>query len=446
VSGTAGALDAALGAGAVALVAAAAILAGGRLRGLLAAPAEDRLYRLALALAAGLVTLYAGLLVLDAVGIPWGPASVVLTLAAAALAAGLASRRAPAVPEAGRLRPGWGDGIAALCLAALALAALQMWIVNPDFIYHWGVKGWKFYLAGGIDFDFLTGPGSEPRHIDYPWLVPSLFAATAAVAGGFREAGMMLWTALFFAALLASAREVLRRAEVSPFASQSTLAIVGASSAAFGIGFLTAGGADWILALAPLLAWPAFLREPDRTADLTVGIAAALAAGAKIEGLPMAAFLLGLHLLRRGPGRLKALPVLLTPSILVVAPWLAQGFRHGLFTDPHRGPFDLAHAAAIVPALWSALRVPEWHEAPAALLLLPALLFLRSTRPAAALVGLQLLVYLYVYFAAPAAIAQDLDYYVRSNFSRLASHLVPTLLVACGIAFDRWLGGRQAAT
>jgi len=421
------------------VVAAACTLAGGRLRGLLARPGEDRLYRLAMQLVAGLVALYAGLLALDALGVPWNPLSLGALLALVAAAARLASRGAPA-PPAARLRFGWGDAVAALCLAAVAVAAWKTWIVSPDFIFHWGIKGWKFHLARGIDFEFLTTPWSWPHHVDYPWLFPGLFAATAAVAGGFREPAMMLWTAVCFAALLAAAREVLRRAGASPFARQSTMAILAASSAAFGIGFLTAGSPDWVLALVPLAAWPAFLGPPGRAGDLRVGIAAALASGAKVEGLAMAAFLVALYFLWRGPGRCRALPALAAPSLLVVVPWLVQGLRHGLFAASHRGAFDLGHAAVIVPALGQALGVAAWHGAPLALLLLPALFFVRGARPAAALVALQLLFYLYVYFASPYPTAAELDFYVRSSFSRLAFHLMPTVLVACGIALDRWLG------
>ncbi len=444
-------LGAGLAAGwATLLLAALLVLLGSRLGGLLAEAGEERSYRLARAGLTGLVLFGATLQLASLLGLPWSRPSLLAMLLALG---GLAAWAAPAAPAspAGGARFGWGDGVALVALAATVVSAATVWSVNPDFIYHWGIKGKKFFFAGGIDYPFLASRWNWMRHPDYPNLLPSLFGATGIIAGAFREPAMMLWTPLSFLALLASAREVLRRAEVGRFAAQSTLAILALCGAAFGIGHLTFGGPDWWIALVPLAAWPYFLRPPSRRSDLAIGLLAALAAGAKMEGLPLAAFLGGLYLAHRGPWRgpgawrqhWRALPRLVLPGVVLVVPWAFAVLRYRLVMEPHGGPFELGYAGVIARAVWEEMRSPDWHGAALCLLLLPALLLPRATRWLAGLCLLQLAFYAYVYLASPYHSATDVAFFVKSNFARLAFHVVPTTLVACGIAFDRWLGAAQ---
>ncbi|HEV7786574.1 MAG TPA: hypothetical protein VGQ28_14605, partial [Thermoanaerobaculia bacterium] len=44
---------------------------------------------------------------------------------------------------------GWGDALALFALAVFAALALSGWIAMPDYVYHWGLKGHRFYLARG---------------------------------------------------------------------------------------------------------------------------------------------------------------------------------------------------------------------------------------------------------------------------------------------------------
>lgn len=432
---------------AAAALAATAALAGGGLGRLAAGDGEDPLFRLALRLVAGLVGLYLGLLLLDLLAIPWNPLAVLAVLGVTA-AAGYRASRGVARTSALPWDLGWGEAVAAGALLVYAVLAVRGWIVHPDFIYHWGIKGQRFYLAGGIDYAFLAAPWRWYVHPDYPNLVPALYAASASAAHGFRVGAAMLWSALTFALTLAGARQVLRQAGASPFWRNWTLAATATALAAFGIGYLTAGGADWPVACAPLLAWPALAAPPGRAGDWQVGLAAALAAGAKVEGVVLAAFLVTLHLLRRdGSGRPRALgrgalARSALPAALVVLPWLVQGWRHGLFAQAHAGALRPERAGEILLALGRSLAIPEWYGVPLVLLLIPVLLLPRFTRPAAAVCGLQLLFYLWVYLTTPQAGPEGIGSFVASNFGRLAFHLVPTLLVAVGLAVDRLLEGK----
>jgi hypothetical protein len=410
----------------------------------LVAPSDGRAFRLALQLTAGLVGLHLWLLGLDLVGLAWSRGSIVggVVLASALLRWRLG---APGPSAAQRGRLGWGEAVAVAALVAFALAAVAVWSLNPDFIYHWGIKGKRYLLAAGIDFEFLAAPANVVRHPDYPNLLPGLYAATALLAGRWAEPSMLAWTAVAFGLVLAAAREALR--DRGSFARQATLAYLGLSGGAFGIGFLTPGGPDWWIALAPLLALPAFLEagrgEPRaglRARDAQVALAAALAAGAKVEGLPLAAFLLGVYWLVRGPReRWRSLPRLLLPVGAVAGLWLWGCFAHGLFVEQRGGWPTLRFLPEILVSVGESLRFPEWHRASAVFGLAPALLLMRRTRALGVVLTLQAAFYLYVYLSFPVTTAEEARYLVRSNAARLLLHLFPAVVVGAGLLLDRLL-------
>lgn len=373
---------------------------------------------------------------LDALGIPWHPLLVYALLAAVT---GLAHRFGKRV-EPARLPSdlGWGDGLALFALLVFTCTALTLWSMTPDFVYHWGIKGQRFFLHRGVDYDWLARPWHWVLHPDYPNLLPELFAASALLAGGFEPHAQMLWSGIFFLSMLASAREGLKVTD--RWTGQAALAILALTVASFAMGHVMAGAADWMMAGAFLAAVPALLRPPDRAGDWQVGIAAGFAAASKIEGAPFAVLLAATQLFRRvlADRRLdwRAALRLGVPAAAVGVPWLLRVVRHRLFLGSNSGPFDLSRADVIVPALVEALSEPAWHGLSLLLLLGPALLLVRRVRPVAAVATLQLLFYLYVYFTAPV----ETRYYVLTSFSRLVFHLIPALVVAGAVA----VGGRRA--
>lgn len=392
-------------------------------------------------LLAGCLVFYLLLLALDGAGIPWSPLAL---LAALGVTIYLAVRfaRWTATGDTTRFPSdlGWGDAVALAALVTFALFSLTLWVAIPDFVYHWGIKGHRFHLERGIDFDYLARSWNWPLHPDYPNLLPILFAATAILGGGFREPVMMLWSAVWLAALLLSAREVLRRWAPDRFVRQAALAVVALVLAAFGIGHLMAAAADWMIALALMAAVPPLLAPPGREADLQIGCAAAFAAAAKAEGLPLAAFLvlvqLVRHLARTRPWSAARLPHLLRsalrlglPTALVVLPWLAAVRHHGLFQQYNAGSFDWERASLIFPAMWDSVRGGPWHRLELGLALLPLLGLDRRLRPLAAVISLQLFFYLYVYFSARV----DVVMLVAASFPRLVLHLLPAILVGAVI-------------
>lgn len=368
---------------------------------------------------AGAVLFHLLLTAYDFAGLPWTRLSVLLPLLALAILGLRAERERTSLPS----DLGWGDGAALFALAAFGFLASTLWITTPDFIYHWGIKGNRFFLTGGVDYAWLAKEWNWVLHPDYPNLVPELFAASALLAGRFDAPAQMFWSTLCFGLLLASAREGLKG--LSKGWAQAGLAAVALPLAGFGLGQRIAGGADWMPALALVAALPALLRPADREGDVEVGVAAAFAAASKIEGMPLAVFLAATQLVRKRPD-LKGLLWLGLPTAAVAIPWAVRTFGHGLYQEFNSGRFDPGRAPVILRGLVDATAGANWHGVPTVLLALPLLLALRRTRPVAAVACLQLLFYLWIYFSAPL----DTGFQVISSFPRLAMHLVPAVILA----------------
>jgi len=394
-----------------------------------------------LAFVSGLVSLHVLLMALQAVGVPWRrlslAAGVSVVLALLGLVAAWRGRRGAGPPDGREPRPRsagpwrWGAWVAGLSLAGLAAAVPARWITLPDFVYHWGLKGKRYHLAGGIDFAFLSDPLHLTEHPDYPNLLPSLFAATAHVRGYFDELSMLFWSLLFTAALLVFARAALGRRLAGPWLEAGT-AVFSLVSVMFVAGYHLAGGADLLVALGVVMAVPA-LAAPGRGEpgdDLRVGVGAALVAGSKIEGVPLAALLIAARWWAGRGGReteVLAAPVarLALPSLAVILPWLWAASRHDLFRQANTGALDPERVPVVLGAVLEALATPEWYGLSWLLLLLPLTLLRRDTRVAGTVLAAQAGFYLFVYLSAQA----DPRFYVLSSFPRLLFHLLPALLL-----------------
>jgi hypothetical protein len=430
------------------LLAAAALpiflgLLGSRFASALAGPGDGALYRLALYVLSGAVVLHLVLTLLDFVGLPWNP---ILLGVLGALILATVWRFMPRSPERARLPSdlGWGDGLAVFALIAFTLVALTGWIAIPDFVYHWGLKGHRYYLVQGVDYTYLARSWNWVVHSDYPNLAPELFATTALLAGGFDVPAMMLGTGIFFALLLAAAREGLRQGGADRFTLQAGLALVALSAGAFGIGHLMAGSADWMMALALAAAVPPLLRPPDRIGDFQIGVIAAFAAASKVEGVPLAAILILTQLARRVWVERRLSPSAMArtglPAVAVALPWFGRAAYHHLFLPLNSGPLRISRGGEILSSIWEALGTSAWHGFAFAALLPPLLLFHRRTRSFAAVAALQFVFYLYVYFTVQVG-EGALRMFVLSNFARLVLHLVPATLV---VALVAW-GGRPGS-
>lgn len=381
---------------------------------------------------AGWVAIHILLTGLQAVGIPWTRGSLLVSLIVLAGSIyGASYRFGSSQPSREDLpRPlGWGDAVAGLALAGFAVTAVTLRSVHPDFIFHWGIKAKKFVLAGGVDFQYLARPWNHYTHPDYPTLLSEIYAVTTLLAGRFSEPALLLWAVPFFGALLWVSRQWLALRCPSPNVRQAGLAILALGIAAFAVGYLQAGGADLLMALAVVAGAAALDRDrTDARTDLALGTAAAFAAASKIEGVVLAGILVGLGVVR--PMFRRELSIGTTvrrvlPTLLVAVPWFLHNRRHGLFLETNLGRFEPDRLGAIGDALLGSMAIPPWHGLPFLLVALPGLLLLRRSRWIAAVALLQLAFYLFVYVTTPV----DPVFYVRSSFPRLLLPLVPIALL-----------------
>lgn len=405
----------------------------------------SRAYDLVLDVVAGLPALHLWLLLLYGLGIRWTPISVSVSVALAVSCVLVLSRRrsrsvegtGPAGGEAasdggsGDARGwSWGDAVAALTVLVFGAAAWTLRATHPDFIYHWGIKGRKFLLAGGPDFAYLSHGWNHFIHPDYPRLIPELYALTSLPAGRFSEPVLLLWSVVFFAALLVALRQALDRGGLASTPRQAVLAFLALGLGAFAIGHRLAGGADLPLALALAAALPVLLAPTLRPADdLTLGLAAAFAAVSKIEGVALAGTLVALHLWRRFQDRRLGGPSIariVLPPALVLLPWLALNLHHGLFQATNSGALEPERWPVVLRALGEALAVPHWHGLSWLILATPLLLPSRRARGVAVVVLVQLAFYLWVFFTQ----IGDPGLLVRFSFPRLLLPLVPAVIVA----------------
>jgi hypothetical protein len=403
-------------------------------------------HRLVLSALAGLLWFDIFTLLASIAGLPWHPAVLAAGLGLGFFLPRWLFRKRP-VPLL-RLASdwGWGDAVAAFALAAFALLALSLIVANPDFVFHWGFKGAHFHLARGIDWPFLAEFRNWQTHPDYPNLLPALYGASAILGGRFEPAALMLWSVGFFALLLLSLRETLRQGLAGRaggrWMQQASTAIVATTVATFAIGYLMAGAADLMPALALAAALPALLQKGPG-ARRQLAIAAAFAAASKMEGLPLAAFLLLATLPGDAgdrPGRRRRFFDFVAPglpTLAVVLPWAVQVRRWHLQQPSNFAAFDPGRIPEVFAAITTSLSAPELHFLPWLILLVFPLWLVAGSRRFAAVATVQLAFYLWAYLAS----VLPIWFYVLSSCTRLFFHLIPAVLTVALLALVG--GGRD---
>jgi hypothetical protein len=422
-----------------------AVLCGGvgwTFRALFADERDGRGGRMAVAVVAGMLALHLWLTLLQLLGLRWTP----IVIAAIVLpAAGLWRLLPRPSPSVGSERWAWPEALAVLAVVVFAVAAWRLWALFPDLIFHWGIKGQRYALAGGVDWTFLARPWNWRSHPDYPNLLPELYAATALFGGGWRESTITAWSVLFFALLVLAARDGLARAGAAEEDRAVATAALAAGIAVFAMTHILAGAADWLPALAVVLAWPALVEPPSAKGDLRIALAGALAAASKIEGVPLMALLVGVSLARRllwrrGADWLALLRTAALPGVVAGLWWVACK-RHALFQPFDTGALDFGRWREVGTALGAVAVLPgTWFAFALLLAGLPLLIVPRGQRAFAAVVCGQLAICLYIYMSAPV----DPAYSVKSSFARLAFHLWPAVAVACVVASERLVRQRES--
>ena len=415
------------------------------------------------ATAGSLLTIHVVLWTASMLGVPWSrPLVVCLWTVLALYVSRLVVRSVPGPIRLDRrdlvfrrALPSLASALGLAAFGALALASWQGWNVHPDWVFHWGPKALRFALAEGIDLHYLTRPWNFHIHPDYPTLLPNLTASLSLALGvpvtpRLGAVVTLGFAALWLLALRTLALRLANDSQLGRWVAEAAWVTAAWSVTLFGTGFRQAAGADLPFGAAVTLGTLALcaprkaLRSRSLRPDLHVALAAALAAQLKFEGAVFAALLVMLWCLRRTlaahprrrPQRLARTLAgsALLPGALVAA-WILWNRHHGLFLPSNAGSLDLSRLGTVAAGLWRAAFERAWHGLPLALLTLPWLCLRREIRWPALLLSGQLAAYVGVYLTTPV----DLDLLLLTSASRLAYHLVPTLLVLLVVA----LGGQS---
>jgi hypothetical protein len=297
---------------------------------------------------------------------------------------------------------------------ALFATAGPLW--EFDYLSDWGLKARVFWMARGIDWQFLEQAMYRATHPDYPLLLPLSFDVLALIRGAWNDQALGLLNVAFAAALLMIVYRV---------ALDETSSAVAAALVTFAMFPLAA--VPWIgIGEGPFVAYATagllLMRRNVTIAAVMLG----LAASTKNEGLALiVAAAIALIICRRAKDIIR-----LWPAAAIAAPWLIVRALHRLPTDiaagsvlsriadhlAHPGPLidALEHASVGKPLMWIGL-------------LLGALLVGRELLRRESFVLLALAIQFVFYLGAYVATPHDIAWHVRWSWDRLVWHLTPAL-------------------
>lgn len=403
------------------------------------APA-DVLGRVAGSILGGAVVLHLGLTLADRAGISWSRPLVVAVALLGAASWWLLGGRGRNDREA-RRSVGWGLLVGAVPVVIFAgLAAVHL-AVTPDFVFHWGTKAARWAAERSVDANLFSGDSGWRLNPGYPQLVPELMALSGLLVGGFVERAALLVAPAFAAATLLAWRSSARAAGATGFELEAGTALAGGAIGGFAFVHGAAGGADGIVAFA-LLAGVAALILRERIGALpTLALAAALAAGAKTEGMTVAFLLLAADAAsthaREGPWvaatrLLRSAPL----TLAVVSLWWA--FEGELYL-PNRASWpDLARLREVAAAMVESSLRPEAGYQWLFLLPLPWCLTHRALRAPTLLLGAQAAAFAAAFALEPI----NPSFLVVSTMPRLVYQLVPAALLVIVVRFASPGNGR----
>ncbi|PYQ29213.1 MAG: hypothetical protein DMF56_13145 [Acidobacteria bacterium] len=264
----------------------------------------DLAARVAVAGAAGAVTVAVVMSVLSLVHVRWTRITLLVIFGAVLWSGARFGRRTLAIRRPKRPPLHW------MTIAFVALTCYGILTAREsagDLHFFWGPKAIHFAEARGIDVAFLANH-AHPNP-DYPPLVPLVYAFATLVAGGFSWWGALLGSALCMIACIA----IVRGFTGDDFGALLLAAIYAWT---FAVGYVP-GGADAPLLLFETLALIALTRNADALA--AIGLAGAVFT--KVEGATFViAVVLAIVLVRRDFKRSFRVAA---PAFVLFAAWLA---------------------------------------------------------------------------------------------------------------------------
>lgn len=329
-------------------------------------PSARGVFLAAMACLYGSGVVYAALLLLALLRVPWTGMLAGLGVAGIAAIAWVFRRRPqPDPPPAPALRWTWIDAVTAAVVSIYAVRATFTAPSHWDFWSIWGLKGKVFFEARSIDWKFLTGEWTSFAHPDYPLLLPLNFVWVSLPGGEWDER----WLGVLYVAWAVALLLIVRWLAAAEAGSLEASAIALASAA-----FILQKQIG--LAEVPLIAFGAagvlFVRRGlSRASPVSLrhgAVLLGLAASTKNEGMALLVAVAVAMLIagaRRQVGSLW-------PALALTLPWLIVRIACGLPTDIASGsPLarlasrlgDLHHVAWALlrglpaPWLWAAMAV-----------------------------------------------------------------------------------------
>lgn len=304
-------------------------------------------------------------------------------------------------------------------------------MTNPDFIFHWGYKAARYSQDHFVDPVFLRCPCRWYVQPDYPQLLPGLLT-TSSLLSRFEPGPLTSWSSLCVLALPFAVRDGLVALGVRAWMREAGVVLVTTVVVAFGIGALLPGSVDIVLALLLVLAVAPLLQPGSaRPASLELGLIAAVAAAAKVEGLILGVLLLAMRWIQARDrwSVVAGLPLVLVASLhhtRLAVQDLVPSFR---VLD-----FDLDRALALPAAIAEWYPAAAWFGFDLLLLAVPLMLLSPLGRPVVVVVlGL-----LGAHLAAWALAPFELSYFVASTLPRLELQVLPGALILALAHLDRW--------
>jgi hypothetical protein len=406
---------------------------------------------LALSFLAGAVALTVECILFSLVGVPWSMAG--LSLMPVAGTAGIVARQIRFSKSHANVKEGFGAQsrfVRVLSWIAIvgAVVALATCIIaargnSVDLLYFWGAKAHRFALARGIDTAFLKDRFAIHTHVNYPPLLPCIYAWAEMVAGKFCWRAAPLISVLWLAAGIALIRSFLRLRGGAARA-ESAAAYWAVCLAASFVYSKSGGNAEAPLVVCLSVAVLVLLLEEEigTGAPLLASLALAGAVLTKLEGSVAAVLIASGAVLRdwmAGRPLVRRVMSLAALPLICIAIWFGFEIVNGLpVVDPIRespGQFSFAHArdianfalprlgvgtfgiAWILPAVFLVIYRRRWKD------LLPALV------PIFGLIGFIVVYYLHI--------QQNLEVLIIWTLPRLIQPVLSLLIIASVIAWMR---------
>lgn len=296
-----------------------------------------RMARLAVAMAAGALTITALMAALSLAGIEWSRTVILPLIALIAIGSITLVRRAQPVPvQQAPMTKTIAAGVA-LCLALVTYGTITARQSCGDLQFTWGPKAIRWFRAGGIDVGVLkTWPQLT---VDYPPLQTLLLALSNTFSSHFAWWAAVMAFPLFFAATVAVFHAIGRD-------GYGTLLFAGVLTYAF-TWASPAGCAEPPLLLFETIAILALtFVDDERTATILAALGAAGAVFTKLEGVTFTiALFLTVLLVKRRP---KQAFLIVIPAALLFAAWMGFVFANDLL---------YMYGGAKMPIYWETLPI-----------------------------------------------------------------------------------------